>query len=441
MKPRPLSHSFADRRLAVAQAAYDAARFDEALVLLDGCEPVTRAQTLRSTTLCMLGRVHEAVEISRFAVHAASTPHDRIRALLSLTYASLSVEPEHAGAALAMIDADRRELPVELRSEIGFAEAILAYARGDADEQAETSMVEAYRDRSPYAQTRALQLHSYIFAQRGEYRQAFEVLMRALKVNDENPSPNISMLACILRGIAMLVHELPFEVDLADLRARAYALPWTEHTKAYRYWTFRALGLRMGLEGGVGASLGLTLLTRSFEYAGTPAQRALSAFDAAFIGFSHNEPISASSLLEEADRISREVDWAAEVQDERLALIEAAQLFAPVRVDKAAAYLRLFRSLPPMEPTQALAHDRRIEAMLAYADGLTAKFSGETEQAAGHFRAAYDLFRAMSYDWRAAAAAIELEAITGDVFLRLDAQRLIRPYPRSWIAEKLRSKP
>jgi tetratricopeptide (TPR) repeat protein len=433
MSVRPLAYPLPGHR--IAYAAFCRAEYTFALKAAEELEPTSEAHVLRSMILRYLGRHEEAVHAARMGISGATTNDEKALAFCALANTQLATGLfNEARATLARVETPASELSVSARSEIGFLRTVYAYVTGDP-ERAELEIIEAYRDPNPHTRSRVLQIHAFICGLKENYRESCKLFVRALDEIDK--SPVVHLHSQILMAISFLASEVDVKVDLADMRRRLREMSWTEHMGTQRYWAHRNFGLRLALDGGVGAQLGLRLLSKSAEYAVKPTQKVLAILDSSATSFHYGEPHNGASWLTMADELAAQTDWAAEGGDERIALLIAAELFAETQPQRADGYLRLFESLPPMSNLMALSHGSRMPATVAHAKGVVARYGGRTEEAVAQFKVAFELFKKASYQWRQAESALQIYQITGDERYRKRGQRLIRPHSESWIAEML----
>lgn len=410
------------------------ADYDLTLTLLDG-ESGAHANMLRSTALRRMGRVDEALEA---AGSATATVHgeERVLALTVLTHAYIDLgDAKSAAATVARIHHNGKRSD-EMRAQVGYARMIVAHFCGD-HAGVEKHLIEAGRS-NPNARARATHLFASMCVATGRAEEASQMFAHALTLlHDAGQHADMALYAATLCDLAALVAEMPFPVDLAEIRADLQRLPQTWYLAEQCFGAYRNLGMRLTLDGGVSASLGLVLLRRGAEYATTNAQRVSVLLDAAYVAYALDEPYSGGASLAEANELAESIDWGAESGDERNALIVAAELYASRDHARAQKYLDLHRSLPPPAAALSIAQNRRIQASLAYAEGIVARYAGNSALAIGRLEHACELFASMKYNWRAALAAFEMYEITKTEEHRVRASDLIHAYPQSWIAARI----
>lgn len=425
--------------LEAADLAYRSARYETALVALNAVDASSEAFALRATILRHIGKHEDALQEAYRAVQTAADQNARAYALcvVACVHIALGDIPR----AKFSVESAAMEHPTSNRSraKIGFFRALVAYASGD-DVEAERELIEAYRAKG-FRRAIALQLHAFILASREENHESCKMLLRAVEELDQDP--HVEYYAHCLHNISFIAGEIDVEIDLHDIRGRLRRLPWTGALHTFRFWSYRNFGLRLALDGGVGVELGLSMLHQSADYAMTSAQRTLALLDSAQVAFHVGEPQNGMAFLRDADDLARTVNWSEETSaygagNERLALLIAAELYAPINPDRAAGYLRMYDGLPPMHATMTLSHDRRRLAIEDHARGVVSAAIGDTAHAIASLQRAMETFERIAYKWRAAASGLRLHEITKEDSYRARAEALIRPsYPKSWIAEIL----
>ncbi len=437
MKQRPLRVPFDP--LASATAAFRRGDFEFALRAVESQQPTTKAHCLRSSILRRMNRPQEAHDAAEWAVAAAQDDEDR--ALAACTMAtSLSVlkRPEEALVAIAEADDLRYRVSDFTRGRVGFTRALMAWGAGDA-EAAEREMLEAYRCADPHERMCSRQLHAFVCFLREEHDKACEMLVMALAEHDKAPSAPWE--AQIIANISFLSSELATKVNLNDMRRRIRALPWTPGLHEHRFWAHRNFGLRLVTEGGLSTQVGITFLRQGQDFAVTLAQKAMATLDSAQAAFHVEEREHAEAFLSQGVELLGKVDWAKESGDERFSLLAAAEMLAPKKPAEAATLLETFRTLPPMGYLQAFSHGNRLPAMLAHAEGVVARWSGEKDRAVERFTFALEAFEEIKYRWRAAEACFELHMLTENALYRARGEELLNgDYRESWLRMLLKSK-
>ncbi len=175
------------------------------------------------------------------------------------------------------------------------------------------------------------------------------------------------------------------------------------------------------------------LLRDSKEIAPTDAWRVLSHVDRAYVArMNHNEPWARDELMQ-AQAQARTVVWAASTGEERQALVMLAVLFAPVDMGQAQRYVSTYMRMgkDSIDPTLAIAHDKRALGFSQYASGCVNQVIGNKESAITAFEAAYKIFDEAEHHFRAALAAQGLAEVTGATVWIERARQHAGAFPKS----------
>ncbi|HEV2737235.1 MAG TPA: LuxR C-terminal-related transcriptional regulator [Candidatus Elarobacter sp.] len=156
------------------------------------------------------------------------------------------------------------------------------------------------------------------------------------------------------------------------------------------------------------------------------------------------EHAGAWTFADAASELAAVVEWNATADEERLAFLELAEVYAHLHDAKRAsrALARFDAVVAPMDNTHSLrVADPRLDGWTALVRGVVARACGDVDAAASAIAAAVDSFRTCGYLWREALALIELDATrspaaSGDHLDR--AVALVRDnFPQSFLARRL----
>jgi|SRR5579884_132039 len=140
-----------------------------------------------------------------------------------------------------------------------------------------------------------------------------------------------------------------------------------------------------------------------------------------------------------AHDVASRLAWNSAVEEDRMTLLNLAELFGDVDAQISQRYLTQFRSLKtPMDRRMGFANDERVRALEAYPAGVALLRVGETQAARQMLSEAYEIFSRFDYGWRAALAALAMHKATHDAQWLVHARRAIRRWPKSWIAREVR---
>jgi DNA-binding CsgD family transcriptional regulator len=147
---------------------------------------------------------------------------------------------------------------------------------------------------------------------------------------------------------------------------------------------------------------------------------------------------SADALLRHAASSAQEIEWISP-GEERIALLNLVELAADRDLAVANRLLDIYQLIPvALLPRLALSHDERLQAMEKYARGTVLAVAGDRTAAVALLQSSYSIFESIGYAWRAAAAALRLNAVTGErAWLQLAAEA-VEGFPESSVAAEIR---
>ncbi len=151
------------------------------------------------------------------------------------------------------------------------------------------------------------------------------------------------------------------------------------------------------------------------------------------------------TFANKAVKLQASIDWDATTDEERIGLLQLADVFASLDSDQAARMLARYDAVTSKMDGQRVFRDRdgdpRLMAWETHTRGLVARSSGDLNRAGKLLREAADDFERIGCLWRAALALIELDATPVPTRGRLDLERaalIVREnFPRSFLARRL----
>ena len=341
-----------------------------------------------------------------------------------------------------------------LEAEVEYFAGLSAYAQGDIAEFEDANhriltfaeAADAFGDTASFAvplahtRARAYEALGAVALARGRYHDQASYARKALREIDDAPFPDVWIAATNVMNLALLASNYDLFEHVEYLRERLAAMPWTQDLAFRRFASLDAFGWHLALRGdNIGAF-------RQFRIAGAAAttcpERVLASVNRARLSYElGHEPIAIEEL-EHALELSKQFDWNGVGDDERPALLQLAQAAAAIVPDEANIALQQYRklrtrfsalSLSPVEPWHAAEED--------FTEGLIARAKGNPIRAIDCFLKAHEKWTAVSIDWGAARAAIELAELgAGERFVR-EARREAVKRPASWMARRVAKLP
>lgn len=326
---------------------------------------------------------------------------------------------EHAGAA--------KLFPVEFPYLLG-----RRFLEARQPKRARTQLAKVRLFRADDARIFADLLESGTLSEEEHYRDEAQLLVGLIRFIDSCGRAYIEERAHALGMLAMLARELD-EPDIRTfLSAHVGRQVWTDELRVQQFQTLKAVGWCHALQGDY--FNGLRHLKMAGKIAPSEAWRAMTLLDRAYLARCFGESRWSRDELADADDLLTAVRWRETRDEERVALILAAELFAPVDSGKAASYLARFSELrDAMSPLILSRYDRRLGALADYATGIVDIHFGNRQAATATLRRAWKTYDEIRYDWRAGRVALRLYELTKDNQWLMRAQDKLKNYRASWL--------
>ncbi len=423
--------------LTAAVSAYREARFLDAAEILDRLSGTAARGDVGKAAL-LRARIHlktdPATGVSFLAGASARfrTKSERAEAemLLGVGYARLGDEK----AALAKLESAETFAAgaPSLAAEIGYQRSTVAWISRKLD-VADRELTRVFPSLSDELLLEAYVARGAIAAARGKVTEQGAILLEALDVLGRLSSPPVLPWAVIGTQLGFLARELP-GTALRDAARRAMSrVPWTRDLAGLQFTLMRALAWRHALDGDYFNAF--RLLKNATAIAPSEGWIVTATTDRAYLATVLQERRWAEQELSEAHDLAGRVHWRALDGEESFALLDLAELFAPIDASLALAYVARYKDAGTrFAATLASRDDRRVGAQESYAFGIVQLALGELAEAQRLLRDSFAVYDAIGYDWRAGRAALALARATGDASWRERAARKLAHYGQSWLA-------
>lgn len=438
-----LTETQAAELLQKAREASLRARRAEALDLLDGCgdwpSPFNEQALLqRAEALSLQDPISALQELAAHA-DAFASPQGRIEYLLMS--ARVYTRARNFDAAQAMLDEAQAAIePADdgNRCLLGYARARLQWSRREYDPQSE-DLALALRSADPAVRFDALNLRAWMHAGLEDYRAQLNDSLECIRLFAEfGYRCGLTSVAMCLQTTLAAAWELHDPQAARQAEAALERIDWTPEIQVYRFLCLRALAWHAFLEGD--SARAQWLFKDSKDFAPTPAWKVMAHVDRAYVARINLNDAWAAEELHEAHVIARTIDWHATRDEERMALITLAVLFAPTDLGHAQRYVSTYIELgeDSLNPSLAASHNpRRSIAYREYGVGRVQAMLGHKALATRSLEHAYEIFSAIGYDFRAAMAAQALLELTGDSRWLENARAHAAKFPASALARRL----
>ncbi|GAC1398093.1 MAG: hypothetical protein NVS2B8_06390 [Vulcanimicrobiaceae bacterium] len=283
----------------------------------------------------------------------------------------------------------------------------------------------------------AYELLSVIDAAQGSYLDANRHVRLALETLDACAVPDVYQEAFALKNLTIVARDFDIADDARKLAQRVPAFAWTDDIRHIEFTTFEALGWCSALRGDCVEALGH--FRHADSAATTDPERVIVGVDRALLAREFGHRPMVVEEVQHALKIANRFDWETSAGDTRDALLVLAQVAAPVAAAQARQVLDRYTAIRnTMDITFAARSEPRARAEEAYTHGLVLRAEGRIAASTERLEVAFQTWKAIGYDWRAARAAIELaELNAGDVF-RLAVRRELSERPDSIFSPRAR---
>ena len=279
-------------------------------------------------------------------------------------------------------------------------------------------------------------LESGILSTEESYGSEAQVLLGLIKFIDGAQSGWLEESIHAIRTLSMLARELDDPALSEFVKNRVGRQQWSDDFRAHQFQTVKAVGWCCALQGDY--FNGLRYLKMAGGFAPSAAWRAMTLLDRAYLARCFGERHWSRDELAEADDLMASVQWRETKDEERVALLLAAELHAPVDSGKAAGYLGEFSEMrDALSPLVLFRYDRRLSALADYASGIVQVNFGNHKAAVKSLTRAWEVYDKIGYDWRAGRSSLRLYELTGDQAWLQRARTKLKNYRTSWLWKEL----
>ncbi len=295
------------------------------------------------------------------------------------------------------------------------------------------------RDPDPAVRFAALVVRAWMYGSLEQYREQLQELLAALQMfKAHGYRCDLTMVATALQSTLQLAFELG-DNDAVRSAAGVYeTIDWTPDIQVYRFLCLRSLAWHDFLQGEPARAQ--WLFKDSKELAPTQAWKVIAHVDRAYVARINGNEIWATEELHQAHSLARSIQWQMTHDEERVALMMLAVLFAPLDMAQAQRYVSTYIRIgkDAMDPTIGAAHDsRRAIAHEKYAAGRVQAVLGNPALAVRQLETSYQIFSQIEHNYRAALAAQALYELTKEETWLRAARSHAAIFPKSALYQKL----
>jgi DNA-binding CsgD family transcriptional regulator len=413
--------------IAAARDAYVRGDFHAVLELLAvvriGEPAPIEAWLLRARALLKLQRPEDAASELAPVLPTVADVDERTTAAMLHGAALARMVPTHGIAVLAAIadTAEREHAHAAVRAEISYFRAVAHWSADDLD-RAEELARDAQRNGRDVLHVRALQLRAFIALRapsETRFVDALALFRSAAQAYGRCRERDLDLAMIIVSQIAALEQTLR-SASVPGTHRGGRGLPGTSFAATVPSVAFLRLcyddACLFALDGNGAAAL--SRMREAEDAAQTPEWRVWARAGCAAIASMLGEAAAARTYADGASTLARTVDWDATADDERVAFIHLAEVYANLGdAGAASAALAAFDGIArPMDPTRILRErdrDPRFAGWYAQIVGLVRRGESDLSGARDALAAATESFRSCGYLWREALALVQLDALPG----------------------------
>lgn len=434
---RAIAGAEAARLLQEARSAQRRGRYGTALELLKHCAewpaPESEQGLLLRAQICTYQDAVTGLETLAAHADAFTSPEGRFGYLLESARAYTKARNfDLAEAMLDTAQAAVNDAEDPRRSKIAFHRARLMWTTGNYDPQSDVIAL-ALRNPDPAERLGAMVVRGGMHGGLENYRAQLEDLNAALRIYQQNAGEcDLAFVAAALQTTLYLGFEMGEETAARLGESVFDAIEWTPEFEVYRFLCVRGLAWTAFLEGE--SARAQWLFKDSKDVAPNDAWKVMAHVDRAFVARMNANEAWATEELYQAHALARTVDWQATRNEERMALMTLATMFAPIDMAQAQRYVSTYTRLgnDSLDPTISAAHEpARAKAMQKYASGCVQSVLGNKDVAVHLLESAYGTFGEIEFAFRAALAAQALHDATGNATWLQMARAQAGKYPKS----------
>ena len=420
--------------LDAARSALTAARYDDAMELLRGCQdwPVDLAEHAVLVKADTLIRRDAPAALAWLAATQDLVITDKARfdreLLTGRAYSNVR-NFDAAAARFARASKLLDNVP-EGSHKLAFMKARLAWMLREATPD-NADLAHALADPDPIGRAVAYAARGYISGSAGDFTAQIKDLKTALEIAESTKVYDVEHVGSAIYGLATIAFEVADKDGVATAR-RAYDwLKWTADVRVNQYNALRCLGWDAFMRGEPARAQ--WLFHDAAAIAPTPAWQAQAHLDRAYVArISKNDAWSLDEL-HEALRIAQGVAWGETIGEERLTLVTLAVLLSPVDAAEAQRFASTYAmfGMENVNPYLMAFRDKRTVGFGKYTQGKIDQTLGNADLAIESLEAAYAIFAPMGHHYQAMLAAQALAEVTLDAAWAEKAGMHSAAYPGS----------
>jgi DNA-binding CsgD family transcriptional regulator len=286
------------------------------------------------------------------------------------------------------------------------------------------------------ARLNALHLESWILNREKRTGDQARVLTQLLELTDPKYPSHMEHRIRATQTLAALARETYFPGAIPVVERQLTGVEWPTEFAVASFQTTKAIGWAKALQGDYFNAF--RFLRRSALAAPNAAWRAMALCDRAYLAQTRRQDLWFRQELSDAEEAAEAADWEACADEAVLALLNLAELLAPVDPAKSSEYLARFRETAPIRNVRSLIRDDpRFEGLIDYSTGVVDVHLDNRRLGISRIKSALATFENYGFEWRAGRAALRLYEFSNKPTYLERARHFLRNYGNSWMGEDL----
>jgi len=425
---------------ALAETAFREAHYDGCRRLIDAAVPADRSargalSLLRARNARAQGDNARWYAAATAAIGELDDPQQRLLATVLRAGAAKALGKTKESRTL--FEEAAREIFRFPSSDVGLVRGLLALDALDNNDFARAEALARENLQAGASAAESTALLGAIAFKRRRFADAGGHYAAALRRYTASGEVDVRLEAEIVSKLASVASSTVELRLLERARKASEKLGWTKDLAAFEFRAQSALRLGALLEGDVAGAF--FAARRAVAVAPGPAEAALAETNAAAASRLLGDAGAERLQLRRAWETLREERWSAGDENARLALlcfiVEGAGLM-PAEARKA---MTLYRASSPKTHALSQSPDRCFTALEAQAAAKIAEAGGDDDAAIDLHERAFEDWRALGFDARAATVALDLRRLAGDDSYGSFVRSVLSRAPKAWFAKQLRA--
>jgi DNA-binding CsgD family transcriptional regulator len=313
--------------------------------------------------------------------------------------------------------------------------AVRRYLLAEAPAEARKYLELARTGKSKTSQIYAAYAETLILPYEERVGEQANRIVELLRLLDPNQIDFIEIRAWSTHTLAGLVREMYLPDAVAEIDRQLSGVLWPEDFAPNLFQTLRSLGWAKAMQGDYFNAF--RHLKHASDVTDTTAWKVVAACDRSYLARCFGEVRWSRVELDEAEQLASRVNWHATLAEERIGLLQLAELFGELDTARSAMYLARYRELGDVKSPLYFRHDARRVAFEQFSTGVVELALGDRKRGLAELRDARKVFERFGFDFRVARCLTAEYRVTNNQDLIPLIEERLRNYRQSWLAREL----